>query len=267
VKLKLLISGVLLCFIATVARANPILPAGGPPDGKIDIHFALPASNKEYAMQSGNPKPADGHLLVYLPRGFDRSHAWPILIVNSTTDGDRTSIMDAPWYRSAATSAGWIVLATDASVRPHTDNVAWRIATLSAGLDLLHRDWPGSERWPLVLAGLSGGAKRAEWIAAMLAQTHSLNIRGIFLGGINDDRMSEALKAYPPSAEFFQTPIWISSGTDDRIASPTAQQDVQGSLIHLGFKKVQLSRFRGGHQIDNSNLRDALKWFRDQGKF
>jgi hypothetical protein len=42
---------------------------------------------------------------------------------------------------------------------------------------------------------------------------------------------------------------------------------VQGSLVHLGFRNVRLSSFYGGHELDRSDLRDALRWFRAAGRF
>src|SRR5205814_3478974 len=109
-------------------------------------------------------------------------------------------------------------------------------------------------RWPVVFAGFSGGAKGSEWMSAIMAQTHSLNIRGLFLGGIGEDRMPEALQNYPATSEFFRTPIWISSGSNDPIATPIKSSDVQSSLIHLGFKTVHLSHFRGQHGLDRADL-------------
>ena len=101
--------------------------------------------------------------------------------------------MDAPGYRFA-TADGWVVLATDANIHLAKDTISWRAALLSAGLDLLHHDWPASKAWPVVFAGLSGGAKCSEWMSAIFAPTHSLRIAGIFLTGINDDRMPAALQ-------------------------------------------------------------------------
>jgi len=90
----------------------------------------------------------------------DPRRVWPILIVTATKDPGHTGPSDAPWYRAAAAAEGCIVLATDATVRPRNDSVA----------------------------GISGGAKCAQWLGAILAQTHSLNIRGFFLSGINEEK-------------------------------------------------------------------------------
>lgn len=243
-----------------------VLPKSAPPSQAIDVWFALPQFNREYAAQGGNPQPTAGRLLIYIPEQFNPARTWPLLIVNSTTDGGRTSVMDAPGYRWI-TADGCVVLATDANIRPRTDTVAWRASVLSAGLDVLHHDWPASKAWPVIFAGLSGGAKRSEWNAALFAATRSLRIGGIFLTGINDDRMPEALQAFHPPTEFKNVPIWISSGRSDGIAKPDAEREVQASLIHLGFRNVRFSSFIGGHELSRNDLRDALRWFRQLGNF
>ena len=51
----------------------------------------------------------------------------------------------------------------------------------------------------------------------------------------------------------------ISSGRNDGIARPDAEREMQGSLIHLGFRNVRLSSFYGGHELDCSDLREALR--------
>jgi len=56
--------------------------------------------------------------VIAFPAGFDPSRPWPILIVTSTSDFNRTSAMDVDWYRRPATAEGWIVLGSDATVAP-----------------------------------------------------------------------------------------------------------------------------------------------------
>ena len=253
-------------FSVTATGFAALLPSAAPASNTIDVLFPLPRYNREYAAQGGNPQPSAGHLLIYLPQRFDPKQTWPVLIVNSTSDGGRTSIMDAPAYRFV-TNDGWLVLATDANIRPRGDSTSWRAAILSAALDLMHHDWPASKKWPVAFAGFSGGAKRAEWISAIFAQTGSLRVAGIFLAGINDDRMPDALHALHVPANFHNVPIWISSGRNDGIAKPDASREVQASLIHLGFRNVRLSSFFGAHELDRNGLRDALHWFRSVGQF
>ena len=102
--------------------------------GTLDLQFPISNYFQENAAQGGNPRPATGRALLMFPKGFDPGRSWPILIVTSTSDNDRASPMDAPRYQDAAMKEGWIVLATDATIRPRVDSVSWRLAILTAGL-------------------------------------------------------------------------------------------------------------------------------------
>ena len=174
--------------------------------------------------------------------------------------------MDAPWYRDAAIKEGWIVLATDATIRPRADSIAWRFAILAAALQTIRHDWPQSAQWPVAFAGFSGGAKRSGILAAMLASNRGFKICGMFLAGINSDRVTAAYKDYQPPADFLNTPIWISSGTTDQIAPPGTQEGVYYSLKRTGFNQVRLEKFFGGHALKSAEIQRALHWFRELGK-
>ena len=62
-------------------------------------------------------------------------------------------------------------------------------------------------------------------------------------------------------------PIWISSGINDRIATPAQEQQVKGSLVRIGFQNVRLSRFSGGHEVNRSDLRERAQMVPEQGHF
>ena len=257
------------CALLQAGAINGATLAGHPAKAGETLELSFPVSEyfRDYAAQGGNPHPDTGRLVLMFPPGFDPARPWPILVVTSTTDAHRTGPMDAPWYRDPAIAEGWIVFASDATIQPRNDSTTWRLAFCGAGLDLLHRQWPQSTKWPVAFAGLSGGAKRSGWIGAMLATTGIVKTCGFFLAGINDDRLSAACKTYPPTADFLKVPIWISSGQNDPIARPQDQEAVKASLEHTGFRQVHLSHFLGGHELDKADLRRALKWFRRIGKF
>ncbi len=86
------------------------------PGGTLDIRFPVDKSFQDVAAEGGNPRPTQGRALVSFPRGFDPARTWPILVVLATTDAGRTNIMDAPFYQAPATSEGWIVLASEATM-------------------------------------------------------------------------------------------------------------------------------------------------------
>src|SRR2546428_11902116 len=134
-----------LCAIAIALLAvnRLLLPSavaatleGHQVQGGATLEFQSPISSyfQESAAQGGNPRPTAGGALLMFPKNFDPARSWPILIVTSTTDLDRTSIMDAPWYRDAAMKEGWIVFATDAAIRPRVDSVSWRFTLFTAGV-------------------------------------------------------------------------------------------------------------------------------------
>src|SRR4029077_3400314 len=186
-----------LCAIALALLAvnRLLLPssvaatlAGHQVQGGATLDFQFPISGyfQESAAQGGNPRPTTGRALLMFPKNFDPARSWPILIVTSTTDLDRTSIMDAPWYRDAAMVEGWVVLATDATIRPRTDSVLWRLAMLTAGLQMIRDNWPQSVRWPAAFAGFSGGAKSSGFLGALLANTRGFKIWGFFLAGVSE---------------------------------------------------------------------------------
>ena len=152
--------------------------------GTLNLQFPVNKYFQDYAAQGGNPRPTTGRALLMFPKGFDPARSWPILIVTSTTDLGRTSPMDAPWYRDSAMAEGWVVLATDATIRPREDSLGWRLAMLTAGLQTVRENWPQSTQWPMAFAGFSGGAKRCGILGAMLAKDNKIRICGFFLAGM-----------------------------------------------------------------------------------
>lgn len=162
---------------------------------------------------------------------------------------------------------GWIVLATDAMIRPRTDSTAWRFAMTAAALEMIRHEWPQSAQWPIALAGFSGGAKTTGSLGPMLAKSGNVKICGLFLGGINSDHLSAALNEFHPDADFLSVPIWISGGSDDKRAPPASEQLVYYSIKRTGFRRVRLEQFFGGHSLNRAALQGALRWFREVEKF
>src|SRR4051812_806078 len=237
------------------------------PGGTLDFQFPVEKYFQDYAAAGGNPRPDKGRALLLFPPGFDPARPWPILIVTSTTDAHRTSPMDAWWYRHPANAEGWLVLATDATIHPRDDSTMWRMGLLAAGLQAIRHEWPQSAQWPVAFGGLSGGAKRSGVLSAMLAKSGTVNICGLFLAGMNDDRVSPAFHDYAPPRDFLNVPIWLSSGLNDRIAPPAADDHVKASLERNGFKHVRVEPFDGGHELKPAELQRALRWFRQLGRF
>ena len=255
------------CLATTALQAATIAGQEARPSGTIEIRFPVSRYYQDVASQGGNPRPETGRAILTFPPSFDASRPWPILIVTSTTDRGRTSPMDAEWYHGPADSEGWVTLAPDATIKPKHDSTPWRLAILSAALDVMHKDWPPSAKSPVAFAGMSGGAKRCEVLGAMLAKAGTVQTCGFFLAGINEDRMNAAYRDYKPGSDFLNVPIWISGGMDDPIATPSLEGTVEMSLHRAGFKRVRVEHFMGAHWLKRSEVRLGLRWFRELGHF
>jgi integrase len=96
-----------------------------------------------------------------------------------------------------------------------------------AAIDAFHRSFAGSEKWPMACAGFSGGGKGAGYVAPFLAR-NGCRITGIYLTGVNEDHLSDGYARCQPGADFLRTPIYLSAGHDDRMATPEQQYAVLG---------------------------------------
>jgi hypothetical protein len=235
--------------------------------GTVEIRFPVAKYFQDIAAEGGNPRVETGRAVLAFPPGFDPGRTWPILVVTSTSDFNRTSAMDVEWYRPPGTAEGWIVLGPDATIKPRIDSTQWRLGMLAAALEAMRKDWPQSAKWPVAFGGFSGGSKRSGALGTMLAKTGSVRICGFFLSGINEDRLSESYKTYQPGRGFLEVPVWISSGSGDTVATPQSHTLVRASLERTGFRRVRLEQFVGSHQLKTSEVRRALQWFRQLGKF
>jgi hypothetical protein len=265
--MRLLVRGSMALFLISTSHAATLAGQQVQPGGKIEIRFPVSKYFQDIAAQAGNPRPDTGRAVLAFPAGFDPSRPWPILIVTSTSDFNRTSAMDADWYRAPATAEGWVVLGSDATISPRIDSTQWRLGLLGATLEAIRKDWPQSAKWPVAFAGFSGGSKRSGVLGAMLAKSGSVRVCGFFLSGINEDRLGEAYRTYHPGAGLLEVPVWLSSGVSDPVATPQAHNLVRASLERTGFKRVRLEQFGGGHQLKLSEVRRALQWFRELGRF
>src|SRR4051812_20099224 len=265
--MRRLIFGLLSLLAVSNTYAATLAGKQVTPGGKIEIQFPVSKYFQDAASQAGNPRPETGRAVLTFPAGFDPSRPCPILIVTSTSDFGRTSAMDADWYRAPATAEGWVVLGPDATIKPRMDSTQWRLALLGAALDAIRKDWPQSAKWPVAFAGFSGGSKRSGVLGAMMAKSGSVRVCGFFLSGINEDRLGESYRTYQPGSGLLEVPVWLSSGANDPIATPAAHNMVKASLERVGFKRVRLEQFGGGHQLKMSEVRRALQWFRQLGRF
>jgi predicted esterase len=254
---------VVAAFVAYAAQAS--LNFGGSsfaPGSNVEANVPLNAQEKSYAAQGGNPVPPYAVAVLATPANFDPGKTWPVLVICSTSDFKRQNRNDlVQFYRRVGLSEGWVLLAGDGPQNARNDTAAWRLAMTMAAIDALHRSFPGSQKWPIACAGFSGGAKGAGSIAPVLAR-NGCRIGGIYLTGVNQDYLSPGYARAQPGSNFLNTPVYVSAGHDDKIATLEQQYDVAGSIKRTGFNRVKIGTFRGEHEVNDAQTSIALRWFR-----
>lgn len=207
--------------------------------------------------------------LVATPPDFDPAHPRPILVVNATTDrGYNSSGRLLLKFCQPALDAGWIVLSADPAeeIAPEDDSVSLRYGLLLAALDHLRHQWPGMTRWPRAYGGFSGGAKISGYLAGIMAEAGQPPC-GVYLAGCNEDSLSRSLQTLKlPAEPFTLTPVFLSSGTEDKIATPLDHSHLKRSLLKSGFKHVELKSFVGRHEVNPEHITEALRWFAETSR-
>ena len=258
-----------VCSTFAAKAAGPSLNfAGAPfsPGSTVQANVPLSAQEKSFAGQGGNPVPQSAVAVLATPANFDPKKSWPVLVICSTSDFKRQNRDDlVDFYRRVGLAEGWVLLAGDGPQPARNDTAAWRGAMTLAAIDALHHSFAGSEKWPMACAGFSGGGKGAGFIAPLLARS-GCRIIGIYLTGVNQDRLSEGYARSHAGADFLTTPIFVSAGHDDRIATLEQQYDVVGSIKRTGFNRIRIGPFRGGHEVNDAQTSIALRWFRELQK-
>ena len=233
------------------------------PGETLRVSVPLSAAEKLYASDTGTAVPDTGVAVIAVPRGFDPKKAWPVLVAFSTSDADRLNRDDlVQFYRDAALSQGWIVIAGDGQSFAPRDTNGWRAAMTFAALDALHRSFPGSMKWPVALAGFSGGAKRASLLAPVF-YLEGYHLCGIYLAGVNQDVLSVSYRKSRLGSAFLNIPVFISSGMNDAIAPLASAREVARSIASSGFTRVRFETFAGGHAVKKAHVIEALRWFRN----
>ncbi|MEP6811196.1 MAG: hypothetical protein ABI992_13210, partial [Chthoniobacterales bacterium] len=214
------------------------------PGGTVRAEVPLSAVEKSYVSEGGNPVPPYTVAVLAVPRGFDPARSWHVLVVFSTSDfkiQNRDDLKNL--YAPTALAEGWVVIAGDGLVpAPGKDSSGWRAGHTLAALDALQRSFPGAKNWPVACAGYSGGAKRAGLLTPLLAVA-GYHICGLFLTGINEDTITEGYRKFKPGNAYLETPIFLSVGTEDKVATPPQQMMAKASMQRAGFGNIRLETF------------------------
>jgi hypothetical protein len=227
----------------------------------IEFQVPLTPSAQIAVANSGNGILQVANAGIAVPAGFNPTNIYPLLIVNATSDSDGSSIRSMKGFTNVALKLGFVVMAADGPFgRPTNDSPAFRYAMLSSVMEHTHRSWPASKKWPVACAGFSGGAKWSGVIGASLS-ARGYHTMGVFMGGCNEDYASQAARNYHPAVRYKRTPMFLSSGNQDNIATPQHHEDVRRNLVMNGFNMVRLESHEGGHSLDQDHLEKALGWF------
>ena len=265
VRLVLTAELILLLHAGSVTATAASLTFGGVaffPGSTVKANVQLSAQEKSLAGQGGNAVPPNAVAMLATPSNFDPGKSWPVLVVCSTSDFKRQNRDDlVDFYRRVGLAEGWVLLAGDGPQPARNDTGAWRGAMTLAAIGALHRSFPGSDKWPIACAGFSGGGKGVGLVAPLLARNGS-RVTGIYITGANEDRLSEGYSRVAPGAGFLTTPVYISAGRDDRIATVEQQYNVAGSVKRNGFQRIRIGTFHGGHEVNDAQTSIALRWFR-----
>ena len=260
----------IFCTLAWLAFSASAFPAGLSfagvpltPGATVRVSVPLSQLERSYVAEGGNAVPSYTVATLAVPLGFDPEKTWPVLIVFSSSDHQYPSWYDLiVIYRVTALAEGWVLLAGDGPTpAPRVDSSGWRAGHTLAALDALHRSFPGADKWPIVCAGQSGGAKRASYLAPLLA-AGGYRVAGIFLTGINEERITQAYQRFKPGRDFLRTPIFLNSGMYDMVATPEQQNEVEKSMRRTGFENIRHTSFPGGHEVPPTRLLEALRWLR-----
>jgi hypothetical protein len=256
---------ILLVHAGSVAATAGSLTFAGvafSPGSTVKANVPLTAQEKSLAGQGGNAVPSNAVAMLATPSNFDPRKSWPVLVVCSTSDFKRQNRDDlVDFYRRVGLAEGWVLIAGDGPQPARKDTGAWRGAMTLAAIDALHHSFPGSDKWPVACAGFSGGGKGVGLIAPLLAKNGS-RVAGVYITGANADQLSEGYARVGPGKDFLLTPVYISAGRDDRIATLEQQYNVAGSIKRTGFQRMKIGTFHGGHEVNDAQTSIALRWFR-----
>ena len=260
-----------------VATPTPSLSTGTPPaaapaarvafspvPGEVTV-FQAPLSPKQQADAArgghhgdeGNRQLRNAKVAIAVPAGFAPSKPWPILLICNTQAYSNIDAMNQ--FKAAALTENWVIMAADDAESEPTKEGATREPCAEAAFDYLAQVWPGVKRWPLATGGMSGGGKNCAFLAARLAK-NGQPVIGMLMMGVNQDMATVAMNQDRPPG-FRQTAVFLSSGTQDTIATPAQHEHVKGSLRGSGFRKLRLESFDGGHVVHEPHVSEALRWF------
>lgn len=229
--------------------------------GKLIEFDAPPSGRARWEAGQAGKMPPHARGAFVLPRGATNLlKPFPILIASVPSGGSAIGWMQS--VTNLAWSEGWVLFAADGPRIPAAeDSVEWGWAMLSSALEQFARTWPPVKQWPVACAGFSGGAKRSAAVAAAMLHD-GWRVAGVFMGGCNEDRATLGIQLFQPGPTFLRVPMFLSSGDRDPIATPAQVASVRDAMARSGFTRLRLETYGGAHQLNQEQLTEALRWFR-----
>lgn len=191
----------------------------------------------------------------YIPAGA-RSESMPLLVVLHGSGGAGRDVADV--FRPLAKQRHFAIVAPDSRRSPQGD-FTWQPGDRQGEVtpDLTHTidciDWVLMhghlvlDSAHVLIAGFSGGGSSAPYIGSnQPIFTHIAVLHGgVFPGGIGPRR----------------TPAWLSTGEADRYRPVALVQQSADALSGLGYSRVTVQAYPGGHELSESELRDLIDWW------
>jgi predicted esterase len=246
---------------AVDSRESRTVAGGLMPGEKVVLPVELNGQEQRWIKSSGLSGYETGEAAIALPREFDPATVYPILVTCVTGDRYLDNIEEMDKYWPQAVEAGWVVITGWADPHPDRDTRGYRRAVTVAALHKLAELIPESRQWPVAVGGFSGGAKTSAITAAYL-QKEGYRIIGLFMGGCNEDLATTAMRKFSPDKEaYLSIPIFLSTGTQDRISTVEQSRAVVASMRKTGFQHLRLETYDGSHRLHKPHIPVALKWF------
>jgi predicted esterase len=246
---------------ASLLCAGSLFATGLEPAGKAIFRIPLDKQEVRWIKSSGLSGYDTAEVAIAVPAGFDPAKVYPVLVTCVTGDHYRSNLEEMDKYWPLAIESGWVVVTGWADPDPERDTKAFRRAVSVAAMRQLQVLIPSSKNWPVATAGFSGGGKNAAVTAAYLQQ-EGYRIIGLFMGGCNQDLVTFAMKRLSPDKKAFrEIPVFISSGTEDKISTPSQSQKVLQNIRESGFPRLRFETYPGGHVLERAHVPVALKWF------
>lgn len=199
-------------------------------------------------------------LAVAVPADFNPAKPQKVFLVVTAVNNDaekaQGNIGKFKMYRASCIEAGWVCIAVDSDVGdPNT------FLPQQEAFNLLDKEWPGIKSSIFAAGGFSGGSKGC-WAPVAWLVKNKYRVAGVFMGGCNQD-YSEIFRkeSSAPAGGYRLIHAYMSTGKDDKIASPAAAELVMKSLKSNGIRNARNELHDGGHSFYAPHFAEALRWF------